>query len=151
MRLIVDTNIAFSGILNSNSSIGELLIKSKNYFSFFSVDQLKMELQEHKEKIKRITNFSEEEYIEAKELAVSKITFIRDILIPKSDLLTAEKLLQDIDLDDTVFLALSINLNAKLWTGDLELINGLAEKGYNNTITTKELFSIYLDKELSKK
>ena len=29
MRLIVDTNIAFSGILNSNSRIGELL---KIYF-----------------------------------------------------------------------------------------------------------------------
>ncbi|MCD4789488.1 MAG: hypothetical protein K8R37_05760 [Bacteroidales bacterium] len=75
MRLIVDTNIAFSGILNSNSRIGELLIKSKDYFSFFSVDQLKIELQKHKEKIKKIANYSEEEYIEVKELAISKIKY----------------------------------------------------------------------------
>lgn len=151
MRLIVDTNIAFSGILNSNSRIGELLIKSKDYFSFFSVDQLKIELQKHKEKIKKIANYSEEEYIEVKELAISKIKFIRDTLIPKSDLLTAEELLQDIDLDDTVFLALSIHLKAKLWTGDIELIKGLSEKGYFNTITTKELLKIYLDKKTSNK
>ena len=150
MRLIVDTNIVFSGILNSNSSIGELLIKSKNYFSFFSVDQLKTELHKHKEKIKKIANYNEEEYIEAKELATAKIKFIRDTLIPKPDLLTAEELLQDIDLDDTVFLALSIHLNAKLWTGDLELIKGLAKKGYINTITTKELINFYIDKEISK-
>jgi predicted nucleic acid-binding protein len=148
MRLIVDTNIAFSAILNSNSRIGELLIKSKDYFSFFSVDQLKIELLRHKGKVIRIANYTDEEYTEAKELAVSKIRFIRDSLIPKQDLLAAEELLHDIDLDDTVFLALSIHLNAKLWTGDLELIRGLARKGYRNTITTKELFCIYLAKEI---
>jgi predicted nucleic acid-binding protein len=137
--------------LNSNSKIGELLIKSKDYFDFFSVDQLKKELEEHKEKIKRITNYSQEEYIEARELAISKIKFIRDSLIPRRDLLIAEKLLQDIDPDDTVFLALSIHFDAKLWTGDLELIDGLAKKGFYGTITTKELFKIYLEKELSKK
>jgi len=38
MRVVVDTNIAFSGILNSNGKIGELLIKSKDYFDYFSVD-----------------------------------------------------------------------------------------------------------------
>lgn len=147
MRIIVDTNIAFSGILNSNSRIGELLIKSKDFFNFFSVNQLKTELHKHKEKIKKISGFSEEEYIEAKELATSNIKFIRDTLIPKSDLLTAEKLLQGIDLDDTVFLALSIHLKAKLWTGDFGLIKGLTRKGYINTITTQELIKYFIEKE----
>ena len=127
------------------------MIKSKDYFDFFSVDQLKKELEKHKVKIKRITNYSEEEYIEARELAISKVKFIRDTLIPKPDLLIAEELLQDIDPDDTVFLALSIHFDAKLWTGDLELIDGLTTKGFYNTITTRELFTIYLEKELPKK
>jgi predicted nucleic acid-binding protein len=151
MRLIVDTNIVFSAILNSNSRIGELLIKSKDYFSLFSVNQLKIELHRYKEKVIRIANYTDEEYTEAKELAVSKIRFIRDSLIPKQDLFAAEELLYDNDLDDTVFLALSIHLNAKLWTGDQELISGLEKKGYYNTITTKELFNIYLNKETSEK
>ena len=149
--MVVDTNIVFSGILNSNSKIGELLIKSKDYFYYFSVDQLKKELQKHKRKIQGIANYSDEEYNEAKELIISKIKFIRDTLIPKTDLLHAEEFLREIDLDDTIFLALSIHLNAKLWTGDLELINGLNRKGYKNTITTQELFGIYLKKETSKK
>jgi predicted nucleic acid-binding protein len=144
MRIIVDTNIAFSGILSSDGKIGELLIKSKDYFEFFSVDQLKKELEEHKEKIIKISCYSEEEYNEAKELAISKIKFIRDVLIPKSDLLKAEKLLSDIDIDDTVFLALTMHLKAKLWTGDLKLIEGLAQKGFYDTITTNELFKTYL-------
>jgi len=50
-----------------------------------------------------------------------------------------------------MFLALSIHLKAKLWTGDLELINGLKKKGFTDTITTKELFDIYLKRELSQK
>jgi len=151
MRIIVDSNIVFSGILNIESRIGELLIKSKDYFSFFSADLLKQELLDHKEKIKKITGFSEEEYIEVKDLAISKIKFIRDTLIPKMDLKNAEVLLQDIDLDDTVFVALANHFNAKLWTGDLELIEGLAKKSYHETITTKEMYQIYIKKEERKK
>jgi predicted nucleic acid-binding protein len=110
MKVIVDTNIAFSGILNANSRIGELLIKSKDYFSFYSVDYLKKELENHKDKIVKIVNYSEEEYLEARELALSKIKFIQDTLIPKDILLEAEKMLLNIDPDDTIFLALAIHL-----------------------------------------
>lgn len=147
MKIIVDSNIVFSGILNPDSKIGELLIKSKNYFDFYSVDQLKRELFDHKDKIKKITNFSEEEFSEAMDIVTLKIRFIRDSLIPKADLIYAENLLQNIDLDDTVFVALSIHLDAVLWTGDLQLISGLAKKGYKNTITTKDLYLIFLGKE----
>jgi predicted nucleic acid-binding protein len=148
MKIIVDTNIVFSGILNSNGKIGELLIKSKDYFDFFSVDQLKGELTEHKEKIKKIGKYSEEEYIEARELAISKIRFIRDSLIPKENLIKAAELLVDIDIDDSIFLALALNFNAKLWTGDRELINGLKVKRIYKTITTLELYELYLKKEI---
>ncbi|MFA6402972.1 MAG: PIN domain-containing protein [Salinivirgaceae bacterium] len=150
MKIIVDSNIVFSGILNKESRIGELLIKSKDYFDFYSVDQLKFELQKHKEKIIKTTGFSEVEYEEVRELAISKIKFIRDELIPKSYLIEAEKILQEIDIDDTVFVALADHLQANLWTGDLELINGLQKQGYKNTITTKELYQIYLKKEFNK-
>ncbi|MCD4792571.1 MAG: hypothetical protein K8R54_05010 [Bacteroidales bacterium] len=150
MRIVVDTNIAFSGILNSNGKIGELLIKSKDYFQFFSVDQLNKELYKYKGKARKIAQYSEEEYTEEKDLITKKILFIRDALIPKADIRKAVDLLTNIDLDDTVFLALTIHLKAILWTGDLKLINGLANKGFKNTIITKELYQIFIEKELSK-
>lgn len=37
MKIIVDTNIVFSAILNSNSRIGKILLNSKNTFSFSPV------------------------------------------------------------------------------------------------------------------
>lgn len=147
MKIVVDTNIVFSGILNSNSKIGALLIKSKDYFDFFSVDQLKKELTTHKNKIINITGYGEAEYIEIQELLTTKIKFIRDEIIPKQDLIKAEQLLQEIDLDDTVFLALAMHLDAKLWTGDLKLTKGLKDKNIKNTISTNELYKIYLKKE----
>jgi len=45
----------------------------------------------------------------------------------------------DIDEDDTPFIALAVELNAKLWTGDKVLVKGLAIKGANITITTTDL------------
>ena len=38
MNIIVDANIIFSGILNSNGKIGDLLINSDNFFSFIVPD-----------------------------------------------------------------------------------------------------------------
>lgn len=35
MKVVVDTNIVFSAILNSNGLIGELLFNSGNQFEFY--------------------------------------------------------------------------------------------------------------------
>jgi len=40
VRLIVDANIVFSGIINSKGKIGDLLINSKNKFDFIAPDFL---------------------------------------------------------------------------------------------------------------
>jgi len=36
MKIVVDANIIFSGILNSNGKIGDLLINSGKFFSFIT-------------------------------------------------------------------------------------------------------------------
>jgi len=35
-KIIVDTNIVFSALLNTNSRIGQILINGKNRFDFYS-------------------------------------------------------------------------------------------------------------------
>lgn len=55
MRIIVDTNIAFSAILNTNSQIGKILLHPKSKFNFYSTDTLKSELEEHQEKLMNIS------------------------------------------------------------------------------------------------
>lgn len=141
MKVVVDTNIAFSAILNTNSKIGEVIIKSGNLFSFYSSLQLKSEIYEYKDKILQISTYSEAEFNEISNIIFRKITFISDLLIPEFELLKAEELTKDVDIDDTVFVALSNHLNAKLWSGDKSLKRGLESKNWHKFITLEELYN----------
>jgi predicted nucleic acid-binding protein len=55
----------------------------------------------------------------------------------------AYNLCRGLDEKDTIYIALAIELNGLLWTGDKKLINGLDKKDFNQTITSTKLFSSY--------
>jgi len=63
-------------------------------------------------------------------------------IIPQEIWQESEYLTFDIDLDDTPFVALSIFLNAYLWTGDKALYYGLINKGFDKVLLTSELKSL---------
>ena len=142
MKIVVDTNIVFSAILNSTSRIGQILITSKSNFQFYSCVFLKTELTKHQNKLLKLTKLSIEELEELQDLITKNITFIHEGLLPEKTIIAAEKLLIDVDLNDTVFVALTKNLKAKLWTGDKELIKGLKSKKFKEIITTGEILEI---------
>lgn len=150
VKLVVDTNILFSCILNSSGKIGRLLLTSKKYFAFYSCEFLLHELLKHKQRLLQITKLTEEELFELQNIVSQNIMFINEGLIPKADILTAKDLTNDIDPDDTLFVALANHLNCKLWTGDKELSKGLRAKGFENVITTAELFELFEELERSK-
>ena len=141
MKLIVDTNIVFSAILNSQSWIGQILLHPDDSLIFFSPLFLRKEILNHKQKIKQFTKLSEIELDELIDLVYSKIQFIDEKLIPKKILKTADELTREIDFDDAIFIALAIHLNCKLWTGDKKLMNFLKMNGFKRIISTNELKS----------
>lgn len=143
MKIVVDTNIVFSGILNSSSKIGRLLLTSKSHFEFYSCEFLRSELLKHRKKILKLTGLSEQEVIELQNLVTQNITFINEALIPESLFLSAEQLVNDIDANDTPFIALAKHLKAKLWTGDKVLMEGLKAKRFKRIISTTDLFTIF--------
>lgn len=144
MKIIVDTNIVFSAILNSNSRIGKILLNSKEHFQFFTCNYLRIEIQRHRNKLLKITKLTEYQLAELEELVTQHITFIDERLIPQDLLIKTEIQLKAIDPDDTVFVALTKHLEGKLWTGDLQLYNGLKAKRFKGIILTSEL-SLLLD------
>jgi len=144
MKIVVDSNIVFSAILNSQSQIGQLIIDGSTFFEFYSIGLLKEEIFNHKSKIIQLTKFSEEHFAEVYHLILSKISFVDDILLNNNDLIVALELVSDIDENDTLFVALNNFLDAKLWTGDRKLTLGLARKNYKNTITSNELHEMYI-------
>ena len=143
MRIVVDTNIVFSAILNSSKKIGSLLLNSKTHFQFYSCDFLSVELLKHRNKLLRLTNLTEIQLLELENLVTKNIRFINESLLPKNDIVLAEKLLKDIDLKDVPFIALASHLKAKLWTRDLKLAGGLQKKRYKNIISTAELSLLF--------
>ena len=144
MKIIVDTNIVFSAILNSNSRVGKILLNSKEHFQFFTCNYLRIEIQRHRNKLLKITKLTEDQLWEFEELVTQHITFIDERLIPQDLLIKTEIQLKAIDPDDTVFVALTKHLKGKLWTGDLQLYNGLKAKRFKDIILTSEL-SLLLD------
>jgi predicted nucleic acid-binding protein len=147
MKIIVDTNIVFSAILNSNSRIGKILLNSKEHFQFFTCNYLRIEIQRHRNKLLKITKLTEDQLSEIEELITQYITFIDERLIPQDILIKAEIQLKAIDPYDTVFVALTKHLEGKLWTGDLQLYNGLKAKRFKDIILTSELSLLLNDLE----
>lgn len=139
MKIVVDTNIVFSAILNSTSSIGKILINSKDHFQFYTCDFLRTELLKHRGKLLDLTKLSQQELEELEFLVTENITFINERLLPQKIIITTINLLEGIDLNDTPFVALTRHLKAKLWTGDKKLLLGLQEKKFKNVITTSQL------------
>lgn len=139
MKIIVDTNIVFSGILNSSSRIGKYLISSNDHFEFFSCDFLKKELLNHRGKLVKTTKLTFLELDELEQLVTANITFINESLLHYENFIQAQELLADIDENDIPFLALTLNLNGILWTGDKVLIQGLKRKGFTRVFDTDEL------------
>ncbi len=142
MRIVVDTNIAFSAILNSNSKISKIILQPKSKLNLYSTDQLEYELAEHWNKLKKISKYSDIDLHKAVALITSKIRFINVELIPKNLFLKAEQLTRDIDIDDTEFVALTEHVRGKLWTGDKELQKGLKRKKWDKLVATEELYKI---------
>ena len=146
MKLIVDANIVFSGILNTNGKIADLLINSKKQFEFIAPDFLRKEIYKHYKKISRISGMTVEQVREAEFQICKDITFISEEQIMPTAWKDAEKLVADVDSNDIHYVAFSKFYKCKIWSGDKELIKGLAKKGFTDFLTTAELYTIWQNK-----
>ena len=140
MKIIVDANIIFSGILKSNGKIGDLLINSAKFFSFIVPDFLRTEIYNHHDKLIKISNLTLKQILESEYQIYKSITFISEEQISMESWKFADSLVSDIDPKDAVYIAYTKQFKCKLWTGDKKLINGLVRKNHNNFITTNDLF-----------
>ena len=141
MKIIVDANIVFSGILNTNGKIGDLLINSKKQFEFIAPDFLRTEIRKHHTRISKISGLTPGRVQETEHQIYKDITFISEEQIKASTWISASKLVEDVDPKDAPYIAFSKHFRSKIWSGDKALIKGLAKKGFVNFITTDELFS----------
>jgi predicted nucleic acid-binding protein len=146
MRIVVDTNIVFSAILNTNSKIGTILLHPKSGHNFYSTYQLLNEVEVHRNKIKKLSGYTDEQLIRIVSLITNKIRFISPQLIHNNTFSYAESLTADVDIDDTEFVALTEHIKGKLWSGDKRLVKGLTSKNWNKFVTTEMLYNTLKNK-----
>ncbi|GHV44841.1 hypothetical protein FACS1894180_6690 [Bacteroidia bacterium] len=139
MRIVIDTNIIFSALLNTNSAIMDVIVSSKGELQFYASDYTHIELKNHREKLKKTSKLSDDELDTAQYELFKYLHFVTLDMIPENCWREAEKLVSDIDIDDVAFVALTIYLQANLWTGDKALYNGLNSKGFDKVISTADL------------
>lgn len=142
MKFVVDTNIAFSAILNTESKIGDLIMNSHGVLEFHACDTLRSELIRHRSKLLELSKMSEEQLDQSIYQITNSLVFNYEALIPYEYWVKSANLVRDIDMDDVAFVALAEFLGIKLWTGDRELMKGLARKGFTHFITTEELYKL---------
>jgi len=147
VKIVVDTNIIFSGLLNTNGTIGELLFNSKGVFDFYSCSYMHYEIEKHWAKLQRISKLSDSQLTEAWFKLHEKIHFINEELIPEKTWIASEKIVTNIDIDNIDFIALTKYLKGYLWTGDKGLYIGLKKKRFTRVFNTTELAELRKTKQ----
>jgi predicted nucleic acid-binding protein len=142
MRIIVDANIVFSGILTPTGNISDLLINSSHIFDFIAPDFLRKEIRFLYPKLINISKLPFEQILEAEYQVCKSVSFISEEQIFLESWEFAHNLVNDIDPKDIVYVAFSKQFECKLWTGDKRLVKGLSEKGFENIILTNELLAL---------
>jgi len=129
VKVVVDSNIIFSALLSKCSPIRDsLFLREHKYYApnfFFS------EIFKYKEKILKCSKLDEAELYELLMRLLDGIQFVKSSIISAENRKYAYDLCEDIDEKDVPFIALAIELDAYVWTGDKKLIKGLQRKGFS--------------------
>ena len=142
MRIVVDTNIIFSALMAPNGTISDLLLNSSDIFEFYSPTFLLEELENHRAKLLKLTGYS------AKELDFLRLTIFKKIdlidmeSLRRSTIERSIELTKNVDEFDAPFIALALELDSPLWTGDKKLIKGLVKKEIDWVLTTDIIIKI---------
>jgi len=142
MKIIIDANIVFGGILNTKGKIGDLLINSKSKFELIAPNFLRAEIQKNYPKLMKLSGLTLQQIQESEFQICKNIIFISEEQIILSNWLIAEKLVADVDPNDIHYIAYSKQFKCKIWSGDKALRKGLAKKGFVNFVTTDERFEL---------
>ena len=128
--VVIDTNLVFSALIPKASQIRDILFESN--INFYSPNILISEIFKHKDKLLKSSKLTESEFDIYFNGIIERIKFIPTDFIGLDSRQKAYDLCFDVDIKDTPFVALSIDLAIPFWTGDKKLKEGLRQKGFEN-------------------
>jgi len=128
--IVIDTNLIFSALIPEASKIRDVLFDNK--IAFYAPNYLIVEIYKRKDKLIECSNLDESDFYLYFNDIIEQIQFLPIDFLSINSRQKAYDLCKDIDIKDTPFIALSIELAIPIWTGDKKLKDGLISKGFNN-------------------
>lgn len=128
--IVIDTNIIISALISNSQRILQVIFNS-NYI-FVSPKFVIIELFKHSRKIQKASKLTEDEVLELLSIIINRVKFYDENLVSIGSWTQAFKLCREVDEKDTPYVALALELNAKLWTKDDVLKNGLKRRGFDD-------------------
>ncbi|MDQ7033159.1 MAG: PIN domain-containing protein [Desulfonauticus sp.] len=141
-KIVVDANILFSALLKRKNPFIKIILNAN--CDFFAPKFLFLEIFKHKHKIEKFSSLTEKEILELMEVLLEKLEFISLKEIDKKILKNTYQVCE-IDKLDVPFVALTLFLDAKLWTGDRKLCSSLKNKGFDICISTQEIAKLMIE------
>ena len=123
-----DTNILFSALLRSRSRFSDILLQPEH--SFYVCESVLVELFRHKEKILRLSRVADDDLARFYHILLRRVTVYKEDLISPARWREAHALCREVDEADTPHVALALELDGLLWTGDRVLREGLSKRGF---------------------
>ncbi len=133
-RVVVDANIIFSALVGAQSGFADILLRSEH--EFFVCETTLVEIFKHKDKIARASRLSDDALARFYHILLKRLSVFKEDLIGPENRKTAYSLCRGIDEPDAPHVALALELNELLWTGDKRLKDGLGEKGFQKFFRT---------------
>jgi predicted nucleic acid-binding protein len=127
---IIDANILMSILISGKASYRPIL----NYYRFIVPDFVFLEIDKYSSIILEKTKLNEEEFKQWSCFVFSQIRTFPRYILSEDLLIKSNHLLKDIDLKDTSYVALSMELNLVLLTRDDILYKGLRKKGFRKVM-----------------
>jgi predicted nucleic acid-binding protein len=132
-KVIVDTNVIFSALLGGGGRFAEALLQSGH--AFHVGESVLVELFRHKEKILRLSRLEDEDLARFYHVLLRRLTLFKEDLIAPAHWHAARELCSGVDESDTPHIALTLELDGLLRTGDKRLREGLVSKGFDRFFT----------------
>jgi predicted nucleic acid-binding protein len=143
MKVVIDTSVIMSALMSSKGRVADVLMNPMNDFEKYSCYFMQVEIFKHKQRILKYSKLEESELLEVIYLTLKKLSLVNENQISSANWQVADELTKDVDSKDIAFVALSLQLDAILWTLDRKLQNHLVEKGFTNVVNTYELEQLF--------
>lgn len=127
---IVNANILFAAMMREKTQYGMVILTAQNdlfYIPGFAI----VEIFKHKERILKLTQCHEVTLLGLFHALLKRLNFMNEDLISVASWREAWELVKDVDEKVLSYLAMTMELDARLWTDDKELKNGLKAKGFD--------------------